>query len=64
MKPKVPDLKWMTGEVQALCVSALLHVPVREMRPHCTGMEVRGMSVADAISYLNKTTVPIIGNES
>ena len=31
--------------------------------PPCTGTDVRGMSDADAISYLNRTAVPVIGNE-
>ena len=34
------------------------------LAPHYTGTEVRRMSDADAVSYLNRTTVHVIGYES
>ena len=59
------------NDTQALCAAA--HRPfftcrcVRRGAPHAprrTGTEVRGMSDANIIFYLNRTTVPVIGNES
>ena len=52
---------WVSGFVRCTA-PALFHVPIREVRH--AGAAVRTDSDADVVYYLNRTRLPVIGNES